>query len=342
MKTISLSALVLLISINIATAQKSQYKIANKFSVEGDGGWDYLTVDDSTGHLYISHQSVVQVIDTKDGKLLGTIKDLKGVHGIALAQDLGKGFITNGRDSSVTVFDLTNITTIAKITNVGQNPDAILYDNYSKRVFTFNGGSNNITAIDALTGKIVGKIALDCGPEFAVTNGKGKIYCNLEDLGMICQFNAKTLKVENKWRLKEGKEPSGLAIDVATNRLFSVCSNKMMVISDGETGKVITSVPIGEHPDGCGFDPVLKRAYSSNGDGTLTVVQEVDANTFKVLENVSTQKGARTITVSGKTHHIYMPTAERGEAPKPTEENPHPRPAVKPNSFVILDVDLVK
>jgi DNA-binding beta-propeller fold protein YncE len=339
---ISLTAIVLLISINIATAQKSQYKIANKFSVEGDGGWDYLTVDDTTGHLYISHQTVVQVIDTKDGKLLGTIKDLKGVHGIALAQNLGKGFITNGRDSSVTVFDLTNLSTIGKIPNVGQNPDAIMYDNFTKRVFTFNGGSNNITAIDAITGETIGKIALDGNPEFAVTNGKGKIFCNVEDLSMICQINPKTLKVENKWRLKEGKEPSGLAIDVANNRLFTVCDNKLMMIVDCETGKIITSVPIGEHPDGCGFDPVLKRAYSSNGDGTLTVVQEVDANTFKVLENVETQKGARTITVSAKTHHIYLPTAERGEKPKPTAENPKPRPAVKPNSFVILDVELVK
>ena len=339
---ISLLAIVLFINIHLANAQTSQYKISNKFSAEGDGGWDYLAVDDSTGRLFVSHGTMVQVIDTKTGKVVGTISGLKNVHGIALAHSLNKGFISDGRDSSVTVFDLTNITSIGKIINVGQNPDAILYDDFTKRVFTFNGGSNNITAIDAITGKIIGKIALDGGPEFAVTNSKGKIFCNIEDLSMICEINPKTLKVENKWRLKDGKEPSGLAIDKETNRLFSVCSNKMMMIVDGESGKIITSVPIGEHPDGCGFDPVLKRAYSSNGDGTLTVVQEVNANTFKVLENVTTQKGARTIAVSAKTHHIYLPTAERGEAPKPTEQNPHPRAAVKPNSFVILDVEMVK
>ena len=343
-KLIQLTIIVSLISIQTINAQSkaSQYHIANKFSVEGDGGWDYLAVDDNSGRLYISHGTIVQVLDTKDGKTIGTIKDLKGVHGIAIAQDLNKGFITSGKDSTVVVFDLKTSLVTEKVSIHGQNPDAILYDDFTQRIFTFNGRSNDATVIDAKTNKIIGTIALGSKPEFAVTNSKGKIYVNMEDTSMIYMINSKTMKVEQQWALKNGKEPSGLAIDKATNRLFSVCDNKLMIVMDAESGKIITSLPIGEHVDGCGFDSEMKRVYSSNGDGTLTVIQEENANKFKVIENVSTQKGARTISVNSKTHHIYMPTAEYGETPKATTENPRPRPALKPNSFVILDVAPVK
>ncbi len=343
-KFVNLTIIASLISIHSITAQTkaSQYHLENKFSAEGDGGWDYLTVDENAGRLYISHGTIVQVMDTKEGKIIGTIKDLKGVHGIALAENLNKGFITSGRDSTVVVFDLKTSATIEKISIHGQNPDAILYDNFTQRIFTFNGRSNDATVIDAKTNKIIGTIVLGSKPEFAVTNGKGKIFVNMEDTSMIYMINPATMKVEQQWTLKDGKEPSGLSIDKVNNRLFSVCDNKLMIVMDAETGKVIASLPIGEHVDGCGFDAELKRAFSSNGDGTLTVIQEVDANTFKVLENVPTQKGARTISVNSKTHHIYLPTAEYGETPKPTAENPRPRPSLKPNSFVILDVAPVK
>ena len=343
-KFVNLTIIASLVIIHSITAQTkaNQYNLANKFSIEGDGGWDYLTVDENSGKLYISHGTIVQVMDTKNGQIIGNIKDLKGVHGIALAENLNKGFITSGRDSSVVVFDLNTSATIEKISIHGQNPDAILYDNFTQRIFTFNGRSNDATVIDAKTNKTIGTIILGSKPEFAVTNGKGKIYVNMEDTCMVFMINPATMKVEQQWTLKRGKEPSGLAIDKVNNRLFSVCDNKLMIVMDAETGKVIASLPIGEHVDGCGFDAELKRAYSSNGDGTLTVIQEVDANTFKVLENVNTQKGARTISVNSKTHHIFLPTAEYGETPKPTNENPRPRPSVKPNSFVILDVAPVK
>ncbi len=338
MKKFILSSIILsLFGIQHSTAQ-SAYHIANTFSLEGDGGWDYLNVDDETGILYVSHGNMVQVIDTKDGKVLGTIKDLKGAHGIALAENMNHGYITNGRDSSVTVFDMKTFEKLRTLENVGQNPDAILFDVYTQRIFIFNGRSNNVSVYDVSVDKFITKIQLDGKPEFAVNDDKGNIFVNIEDLSMVCHINGSTMKVEKKWKLKEGKEPSGLAIDKENHRLFSVCDNKLMVISDYEKGFVIASVPIGENPDGAGFDAELKRAYSSNGDGTLTVVQETDANTFKVLENVKTQKGARIMTVSAKTHHIYLPTAERGEKPSPTRENPNPRPEVKPNTFVVLDV----
>ena len=319
----------------------SAYKISHKYSVEGDGSWDYISIDDSSHHLFISHGTIVQVLDATTGKTIGTITDTKGVHGIAIAKDLNKGFISNGRDTSVTVFDLKKLTTIEKIKVTGKNPDAILYDPFTHRVFTFNGRDSNATVINAKTDKVIGTIALCGKPEFSVTDDNGKIYVNIEDKSKLCMINPATMKVEQTWSVAPGEEPSGLAIDTKTHRLFSV-TDKLMVIVDALTGKVITTLPIGDRVDGVAFDPIKKRAYSSNGDGTLTVVQEVNENTFKVIENVKTQTGARTITVDKLTHKLYLPTAEYGETPPATKENPHPRPKIKPGTFVILEVEPLK
>ncbi|MFI5164270.1 MAG: YncE family protein [Bacteroidia bacterium] len=336
-KSIYFFGLALMLSAFIHAQTKSEYKIANKFSVKGEGGWDYLTMDDATGRLFVSHGTEVNVVDVKTGKTIATISDLKGVHGIAIASEFNKGFITNGRDSSVTIFDLKTYEKTANVKVTGGNPDAILYDPFSKKVFVYNGRSSNATVLDAATNKIVGTIALDGKPEFSVTDEKGKVYVNIEDKSEISMINSTTLKVEQTWSIKPGEEPSGLALDNNTHRLFTV-TDKLMVILDAQNGKVIATLPIGERVDGVAFDPGMKRAYSSNGDGTVTVVQEENENTFKVLENIPTQKGARTIAVDKKTHHLYLPTAEFGETPEKTKENPRPRPSVKPNSFVILDV----
>jgi DNA-binding beta-propeller fold protein YncE len=316
---------------------KSEYKIENKFSLEGVGGWDYLTVDDSTGRLFVSHGTVVQVVDVKDGKTLATISDLKGVHGIAIVPEFNKGFITCGKDSSVTIFDLKTYSKLAYVKVTGANPDAILYDSFSKKVFIYNGRTSNATVMDASTNKIVETIALSGKPEFSVSDGNGKVYVNIEDKSEVTMINSSTLKVEQTWPVKPGEEPTGLALDNVTHRLF-VVTDKLMIILDAQNGKVITTLPIGENVDGCVFDPRLKRAYSSNGDGTMTVVQEENANSFKILQTVATQKGARTICVSSKTHHIYLPAAEYGVTPEKTKENPNPRPTIKPNSFVVLDI----
>jgi DNA-binding beta-propeller fold protein YncE len=325
-----------------AGPNESRYRIANRIHVEGEGGWDLLAVDDSTGRLFLSHGTVVDVVDTKTGRLIRAISDMKGVHGIALARDLNEGFITCGRDSSIAIFDLDSLRVVTRLAATGKNPDAILYEPSSHRVFAFNGGSANATVIDARTNKVVGTVTLDGKPELPATDGKGTIFVNLEDKNMVDVIDANGLRVRNKWPIAPGEGPTGLAIDVASHRLFIGCNNKMMVIMEAKNGKILANLPIGERVDGVGFDPTIKRAYSSNGDGTLTVVEEVGKDSFKVLESVVTQKGARTLAVDTKTHHIFLPTAEFGTTPAPTTENPRPRPAILPGSFVVLDVEPLK
>jgi len=323
---------------SFSLSAQSNYAIANKIHVEGDGGWDYISVDEVNGRIFVSHSMVAQAIVIKTGKLAGTIPDTKGIHGIAIAAGLNKGFTSNGRDSSVTVFNLITLEVITKIKITGRNPDAILYDPFSQKIFTFNGKSSNATVIDAKENKEIATIPLDGKPEFSVTDGKGKVFVNIEDKSCINVINSSTLKVEKRWSIAPGEEPSGLAFDVQNNRLFSVCSNKLMVVSDAETGKIIASLPIGDRCDGVAFDPEKKRAYSSNGEGTITVVQEVTSDSFKVLETITTQPGARTITLDKTTHHLYLPTAEYESAPSADNR----RPPIKPNSFVILDIETLK
>ncbi len=342
MKKIIFSLITLFFICSFSCSQTSEYKIANKFHLDGDEGWDYISVDDASGLLYVSHGSIVQVVDETNGTVKGTITGLNGVHGIAVASDLNKGFISCGRDSSVTVFDLKTYAVLEKINVTGRNPDAIQYDPYSHKVFTFNGGSSNSTVIDAKTNTVIGTISLPGRPEFSAADGKGKVYVNIEDKSMLSVINANSMQVENTWSVSPGEEPSGLAMDMDARRLFIVCSNKTMIVMDADNGKIITTLLIGDRVDGVGFDSVKKRAYSSNGDGTLTVVQESDINTFYVLENVETQRGARTTAVDSKTHHIFLPTAEFDPPPEPTPDNPHPRPKIKPGTFVILDVAPVK
>jgi DNA-binding beta-propeller fold protein YncE len=338
--TLILSFLILTgISTSFAQVAKSGYKIANRFHLEGDGGWDYLTVDEATSRLYISHGSIVQVFDLNEKKVAGSIPDTKGVHGIALARDLKKGFISNGKDTSVTVFDLETLLVITKIKVTGNNPDAILYDPFSHKVFTFNGRSSNSTVIDAISNVVIGTIKLPGKPEFSVTDGNGKVYVNIEDRSQLCLINPATLTVQKTWSVAPGEEPSGLAIDIAGHRLFTVCGNKLMIVLDADNGKVVSKLGIGDNVDGVSFDPVLKRIYSSNGEGTMTIVQQENKNSYKVVETITTQRGARTITLNSRTHRLYLPAAEFEAAPAATTENPHPRPSVKPNTFTILEIE---
>ncbi len=334
---IVLSVLFLGIDSN-AQDMRSGYTIVKKIPLPESTWWDYLSCDASTGRLFVSRGTMVQVVNLNDDKLIGTIPNTEGVHGIALAQDLGNGFISDGRDSSVTVFNLKTLEVIAKIPVTGRDPDAILYDPFTHRVFTCNGDASNSTVIDAKTNKVIGTIKLSGSPEFSVTDGHGRIYINIEDSSQIDAINPKTMKIENVWSLAPGEHPSGLAIDVKNHILFSVCHNKVMVVLDAKNGKVITTLPIGERVDGAAYDPALKRAYSSNGDGTLTIVQEESRGEFNVLEKFPTQVGARTIALDIKTHHLFLPTAEFNPPPAATVEHPHPRPTMKPNSFVILEI----
>lgn len=317
-----------------AQAQKSEYKLSKTIQLTNDGGWDYLSVDEVSQKLFVSHSSQVNVVDLKTGEQIAVIPETNGVHGIAIANDLNKAFISCGKDSSVSVVDLNTFILIAKITGTGKNPDAILYDQFSKKVFTFNGRSSNSTVIDAVTYKTIANIPLSGKPEFSQTDGKGKVYVNIEDKSSIAVINVISLKVEKEWSIAPGEEPSGLALDNVNHRLFSVCGNKIMTISDAIAGKVITTVPIGDGCDGVAFDPATKRIFASNGEGKMTVVQQVSANEYHVLENFPTLQGARTITVNKTNHHIYLPTAELlpGEG----------RRQAKPKTFKVLDIEPMK
>lgn len=335
----ALSCLILAgFSMSFSQVSPSKYTISNKIHLEGDGGWDYLSVDDAASRLYLSHGTIVQVVDLTTNKLVGTIPDTKGVHGIAIAKDLGKGFISNGRDSSVTIFTLKTLEVTGKVKVTGANPDAILYDPFSKKVFVYNGRSANATVLDANSGKVIGTIALAGKPEFSVTDNNGRVFVNIEDKSLICVIDPRSLKILQTWPIAPGEEPSGLALDAKNHRLFSVCGNKLMMVIDSDNGMVVAKLDIGDGVDGVAFDPILKRAYSSNGEGTMTVVQEETRSTFKVVENFATMRGARTIAVNPKTHKIYLPVAEYQPAPAATTENPRPRPAVKANSFMILEI----
>src|SRR5947209_12465535 len=319
-----------------SAAATAQYQLKQKFTIGGDGRWDYLTYDAAGKRLFISRATRVQVVDPEKGTVIAEIPDTPGVHGIALAQDLGKGFTSNGRESTVTVFDLKTLKETSRIKLEGaENPDAILYDAASKRVFTFNGRSKNATAIDAAAGTVVGNIPLDGKPEFAAADGKGMVYVNIEDKSELTSIDARKAAVVNTWKLEGCEEPSGLAMDQKTRRLFSGCHNKVMAIVNADTGKVVTTVPIGEGVDANAFDPGTNLAFSSNGDGTLTVVREEPADKFSVVQNAETQKFARTMALDTDTHTVYLVTADIEVTPAAAGEQ-RPRRTMKPGSFTLL------
>jgi DNA-binding beta-propeller fold protein YncE len=259
------------------------------------------------------------------------------VHGIALAPELGRGFTSNGREGTVSIFDIKNLGLISKV-KVGDNPDAILYDPASKRVFTFNGRSHDSSAIDAASGKVLGTIPLDGKPEFAASDAKGEIFVNIEDKSELVAIDPNKLDVKAKWPLAPCTEPSGLSIDRKHRRLFVGCDNKMMAVVDADSGKVLATPAIGEGVDATAFDDETNLAFASCGEGVLTVVKEDSPEKFSVAENVKTQQGARTMALDSKTHNAFVVTAEFGPPPAPTADNPHPRRSVVPDSFVVLEL----
>ena len=320
----------------IATAFAAEgYKVLNKIKIGGSGGWDYVAFDNTNRRIYASHGTSVEVVDPDAGKVVGTITQLHGVHGIAIAPELNKGFISNGQSNSVTVFDLK---TLAKLGEpaTGQNPDAICYEPKTQRVFTFNGRSNDSTAIDAKTNEIVATFPLEGKPEFCVVDGAGKIYNNLEDKSEVIEIDAAKPAVLRRMSLAPAEGPSGLAIDVKNKKLFSVCDNKMMAVTDIATMKVIATPAIGTGPDAAGFDPGLGLAFSSNGEGTLTIVKLVNGK-YEAVDTVATERGARTMTVDPKLHRVYLLAAEYGPAPE-AKEGKKGRPPVLPDSFHVLVV----
>jgi len=327
-------SLVLLVA-TAALAAGPGYKVVNTFKVGGEGGWDYLTADSAARRLYISRSTHVIVLDLDSGKNVGDIGDTPGVHGIALAPELGRGFISNGREGTVSIFDLKTLATSSKV-KVGDNPDAILYDPATKRVFTFNGRSQDSTAIDATNGKVLGTIKLDGKPEFAASDGKGGVFVNIEDKSELTAIDPSKLAVKSTWPLAPCKEPSGLSMDKKNRRLFVGCDNKMMAVVDADSGKVLATPAIGDGVDATAFDDETGLAFASCGEGVLNVIHEDSPDKFSVAENVPTQQGARTLAVDSKTHNVYVVTAKFGPPPAATTDNPHPRRSILPDSFVVL------
>jgi YVTN family beta-propeller protein len=295
-----------------ASPSGAGYSVVKKISIPGDGSWDYLTVDEAARRLYVSHGTQVEVLDVDSGTIVGKIANTLGVHGIAIAPELGRGFVSNGQSSTVTIFDLKTLKTISEVPT-GKKPDAIIYDPATSRVFAFNGGSNSATSIQAADGKVAGTIDLGGGPEFAVTDGAGYVYNNLEDENLVLKINSRTLKVEQRWPTAPCASPSSIAMDRPNRRLFLGCRSKVMAVMNADTGQVITTLPIGDHVDATAFDAQTRLIFNSNGEGTITVIHEDGPDRYSVVENVKTLPRAKTMALDPKTHQLFLSTAESGQ-----------------------------
>lgn len=295
-----------------APAPSEGYAIVKKIPIPGQGSWDYLAVDEGARRLYVSHATQVEVIDVDSDSIAGSIPNTAGVHGIAIAPELGRGFTSNGQSSTVTIFDLKTLKPIADVPT-GKKPDAIIFDPATSRVFAFNGGSNSATAIDAATGKVAGTVDLGGGPEYAAADGNGYVYDNLEDESLVLKINSRDLKVEQRWPTAPCASPSSLAIDPANHRLFVGCRSKVMAVMNSDTGKVISTLPIGDHVDATAYDPQTKMIFNSNGEGTITVIRQESPDKYSVVETVKTFPKAKTMALDPKTHRLFLSTAESGQ-----------------------------
>jgi len=288
------------------------YRLEKKIPIPGQGSWDYLIVDEAARRLYVSHGTQVEVLDADTVAPVGKIPNTLGVHGIAIAPDLGRGFASDGQTSTVTVFDLKTLKPIQEIPT-GKKPDAIIFDPATSRVFAFNGGSNSATVIEAKDGKVAGTVDLGGGPEFAVSDGKGYIFDNLEDESLVVKIDAQNLKVDQRWPTGPCASPSSMAIDRANRRLFIGCRSRVMAIMDADTGKVIRTLPIGDHVDATAFDAESRLIFNSNGEGTVTIIQQETPEKYSVVQTVKTLPRAKTMALDPKTHRLFLSTAEEGQ-----------------------------
>jgi DNA-binding beta-propeller fold protein YncE len=296
----------------VPSASADEFGVTKKIAIPGQGSWDYLSVDEGARRLYVSHGTQVEVIDLDSLSIVGNVPKTEGVHGIAIAPELGRGFVSNGQASTVTIFDLKTLRKIADVPT-GKKPDAIIYDPASSRVFAFNGGSNSATAIEAASGKIVGTVDLGGGPEFAAADGSGYVYNNLEDEGLVLKINSRTLKIEQRWPTAPCASPSSMAMDRANHRLFLGCRSRVMAVMNADTGKVIMTLPIGDHVDATAYDAEAKLIFNSNGEGTVTVIRQESADEYSVAQTVKTVPKAKTMALDPKTHRLFLSTAEAGQ-----------------------------
>ncbi len=311
------------------------YHLVKKIALGGEGGWDYLTLDSVARRLYVTRATRVTVLDVDTSWIVGEIPNTAGMHGVALAPELGRGFTSNGRASTASIFNLKTLRVLGQV-KTGLNPDAIVYDPFSQHVFTFNGKSSSVTVFDANSAKVVGTIPLSGNPEFAVADGLGRIYVNLESTSEVLTLDTSNLSVQARSPLAPCSEPTGMAMDRQQQLLFIGCRNRMMAVVDANSGQIKASLSIGGGVDAIAFDPATKLAFSSNGEGTLTVVHEDSKDKFSVLDSVVTQRGARTMALDLKTHNVFLATARFGPMPTPTPGQPFARPSIIPGTFVIL------
>jgi DNA-binding beta-propeller fold protein YncE len=330
-------AAITLIALNHRQAiAEKPFSLQTKWAVGGEGGWDYVAVDPTMPRLYLTHGTRVEILDTDTGKLVGNISGLKGTHGVTF-DDAGKfGYISDGGANAVVVFDRSSFEKVASIP-AGTNPDGIVFEPRTKTVWAFNGRSKNVTVINTTLRSVIATLSLPGKPEFPAVDGSGTVFVNIEDMNEIVRLDAATSTATATWQLTACDSPSGMAIDVAGHRLFSVCDGKKMAVTDSRSGKSLATPAIGDGPDAAGYDAAHKLAFSSNGDGTLTVV-DAGASNYPVLQSLATQKGARTMAYDPRKERIYLVSAEFGPRPTATPENPHPRPSVVPGSFTVLVV----
>jgi DNA-binding beta-propeller fold protein YncE len=336
MRTLGVSLLVLVAAGAAAAAAPEGYHLDKTFPVPGEGMWDYLTVDAAARRVYVSHSNQVDVLDADSGEVKGTIPDTKGVHGIAVASDLGRGFVSNGRSDTVAIIDLKTLKRIGDDVPTAKGPDAILYDPSTKSVFAFCGRGNSATVIDATEGKVRGTIDLGGAPEFGVADGAGNVFVNLEDKDMLLKIDAKKMTVLERWPLAPGKTPTGLAMDAKGGRLFVGCRSKVGIVVSAETGKVIADVPIGDGVDAAAFDPETGMAFFSCGDGTVTAIHEDKDGKYTVAETIKTKPRSKTMALDLKTHDLFLPAADFKAPAAGAANNPRQRPAMVPGSFVVL------
>jgi DNA-binding beta-propeller fold protein YncE len=318
------------------------YRFVKEIPVGGEGGWDYVAADETARRLYVSHASKVIVIDSEKDSIIGEIADTPGIHGFAIAPELGRGYSSNGQEDKVSIVDLKTLKTLSKV-ETGENPDAILYEPSKQEVYAFNGRGSSATVIDAKTGEVISTISLPGKPEFATADPKAsRVYCNIEDKSEVVAIDATSHRVVNTWPIAPGEEASGMAIDLAGHRLFLGCNNKMMAMMDDTNGKVITTVPIGSGVDANAFDPGTQLAFASCGDGTVTVAHEESPDKLTVVQTLPTERGARTMALDPKTHRIYLPAAKYEAVPPQAAGAPRQRPKIVPGTFKVLVYEMEK
>jgi DNA-binding beta-propeller fold protein YncE len=328
-RIVNLFCLSVLAAATAVAADSAGYRLLKTVPVPGDGGWDYVTVDEMGRRVYVSHATQVDVLDADTGELKGKISDTKGVHGIAIAPELGRGFTSNGQADTVTIFDLKTLKTLSEV-KTGRGPDAIMYDSDTKRVFAFNGRGKSATVIDAAKGDVAGTIELGGQPETGVADGTGVVFVNLEDKNELLKLDAKNMKVMERWPLAPAATPTGLAFDKKNRRLFVGCRSKHLAIVNADNGKVITTLPIGERVDAAAFDAETGLIFASCGDGTVSVVHQDGPDKYTAMETIKTRTGSKTMALDPKTHKLFIPGAEFMEV---TGQR---RPVMKPGTFVVM------